>query len=237
MFIGSSLLLAVSGWLSTPSALAQVNVETRIVPTNITLVWEAESYVPPFYKGKALMPDGGDARIVALLPSGVSEGSRISYTWRVDGVVDAQASGIGRNTYNLRSDIFGGQSLVVVEVHNGTSLIGSGAVRIPLAESQVLVYADAPLGGVLFNVENPELSGEELAIETYPLFFSTARRDALGLSYRWRINGASVVNPLGDTARLAVRSEVVGTTTISVSVSNSENILESATGRTTIFFE
>lgn len=235
--IGFSILFVVCCLLLAPSADAQVNVQTQIVPTNITLVWEADSYVPPFYKGKALMPDGGDARIVAILPPGIDKGSNIRYTWRVDGTVDGNASGYGRDVYQLRSDMFGGQSFVVVEVHNGDSLIGSGALRIPLAKPQVLVYADAPLGGVLFNVENPRLGGEELSIETYPAFFSTQQRDARGLSYKWRVNGSTVTNPLGNTGRLSVRSESTGATTISVSVINSNNILESATGQIMLFLE
>lgn len=223
--------------LLVPPALAQVHVQTQVVPTNITLVWEADSYVPPFYKGKALMPDGGNARIVALLPPGIEKSQNIRYTWRVDGQIDSEASGYGQDTYRLESDRFGGSSLVIVEAHNGQSLIGSGALRIPLAPTRVLVYADAPLGGVLFNVENPRLEGEELAIETYPAFFSASARNAATLSYGWKVNGFTVDNPLGNTGRLAVRSESVGTTTVSVSVRNDNNILELATGAITLFLE
>ncbi len=219
-------------------ATAQVNITTKNIPTNITLVWEASSYVPPFYKGKALMPDGGDARVVAFLPPGVPVTSDISYSWRVDGVVDGANSGVGRSSYTIESEIFGGSSLVVVEISNANGLIGTGALRIPLIKPQILVYTDAPLGGVLFNDENPRITGTELTMETYPLFFTTRRRDNANLSYVWRVNGVPATNPLGNSGRLVLRSEeAIGTTTIGVSVSNTDHILESASGDTTIFFE
>jgi hypothetical protein len=229
--------LVIGHW-SAREAIAQVNVATKNIPTNITLVWEASSYVPPFYKGKALMPDGGDARVVALLPPGIRATSETSYSWRVDGVVDGARSGIGRSIYEIRSAIFGGSSLVVVEVSDTNGLIGTGALRIPLAEPYVLVYADAPLGGVLFNVENPSINGEELAMETYPLFFTTEFRANPNLSYIWEVNGSTVTNPLGNNGRLVLRSEEeAGTTTIGVSITNHNRILENASGKTTIFLE
>ncbi len=231
-------IFALSFAFVSSSALAQVNVVTKNITPNITLVWEARSYVPPFYKGKALMPDGGDGRIVAFLPSGIAATDKTSYSWRVDGAVDGARSGVGKNTYEVRSEIFGGSPLIVVEVSDEKGPIGTGALRIPLTKPRVLVYADAPLGGVLFNVENPRLNGEELVVETYPLFFTTTRRDNPALSYRWEVNSSSVSNPLGNSGRLVLRSEsAAGTTTVGVSIANSGRILENASGKTTLFLE
>lgn len=238
LFVFFCLSSLVMGHWSAQSASAQVNVTVKNVPTNITLVWEASSYVPPFYKGKALMPDGGDARVVAFLPPGVQATSDMSYSWRVDGVVDGSNSGVGRSAYTIKSEIFGGSSLIVVEVSNTNGLIGTGALRIPLVEPLVLVYADAPLGGVLFNIENPRLTGEEVAVETYPLFFTTSARSDIDMTYMWRVNGLPVQNPFGNSGRLVLRSEeAVGTTTVGISVTNADRMLENASGETILFFE
>lgn len=232
------LALTALSLLFTSSALAQVNIETRNITPNITLVWESDSYVPPFYKGKALMPDGGDGRIIALLPPEITPTNQTNYLWRVDGVVDGAHSGIGKNIYTVTSEIFGGSPLVSVEVSDAAGLIGSGVLRIPLVNPRVLVYADAPLGGVLFNIEAPRLTGEELTIETYPLFFTTKQRADPALSYLWRIDDITVNNPLGNSGRLVLRSEsAAGTTTVGVSVTNSQRILENASGKTLLFLE
>lgn len=236
-YLLTSFVLSLILLTALPTS-AQVNVTTKTITPNITLVWEARSYVPPFYKGKALMPDGGDGRIVAFLPQGITPTNTTSYSWRVDGVVDGARSGIGKNTYEVRSEIFGGSPLIVVEVSDDKGPIGTGALRIPLAKPQVLVYADEPLGGVLFNVENPRLDGEEIVMETFPLFFTATRRDNPGLSYRWRVNSSSVTNPFGNSGRLVLRAEsAVGTTTIGVSVTNSNRILENASGEATLYLE
>lgn len=217
---------------------AQVNITTKTIVTSVTLVWEASSYVPPFYKGKALMPDGGDARIVAFLPPGVEKTPDMSYTWRINGIVDGTNSGIGRDTYKIESEIFGGSSFVVVEVSDANGPVGTGALRLPLAEPRVLIYADAPLGGVLFNIENPRLHGEELVMETYPLFFTTKTRNNPDMSYRWTVDEFTTQNPLGNSGRLVVRGDsAAGTTTIGVSIANSSRILENASGETAVFLE
>lgn len=238
VFVFLCLSSLVVGYGSAREANAQVNITTKNIVTNITLIWEARSYVPPFYKGKALMPDGGDGRIVALLPTNIDLGKNITYTWQVDGIVDGAHSGIGKNTYEVRSDIFGGSPLVVVEVSDENGSIGAGALRIPLAQPQVLTYADAPLGGVLFNTENPGSSGEELIVEAYPFFFTTTTRFDPSLSYRWTVDGSSVSNPLGNSGRIVVRSETeAGTTTLGVSIANSNRILENAHGKATVFLK
>ena len=46
-------------------------------PASVDLVWEADSYVPPFYKGKALHAMQGRLKIVAM-PEFVKNGARIS---------------------------------------------------------------------------------------------------------------------------------------------------------------
>lgn len=231
------LLIVVSGWLLPGDTHAQVNVTTNVVQTNITLVWEAQSYTPPFYKGKALMPDGGDVKILAFLPPGVDGDPDTVVRWRVNGMIDQSSSGVERTTYIYRSPVFGGQPTIVAEAFQGDTLVGTGAIRVPVTRPRVLVYPDTPLGGVLFNVENPSVSGAEIAIETYPLFFTAATRGDAGMTYRWTVNGRSADNPLGNASRLVLRSETSGTTTVSVATSNSSRLLESAKGATTIFLK
>jgi hypothetical protein len=231
-------LFALSITLIATPVSAQINVVTKSITPNITLVWEASSYVPPFYKGKALMPDGGDGRIVAFLPPGITDTQNVSYQWQIDGAVDGTRSGVGRNTYEVKSEIFGGSPLIVVEVSDEKGSIGTGALRIPLSKPQALIYADAPLGGVLFNVENPRLGGAEFVVETYPLFFTTTTRQSSAMSYQWKINGFTVGNPLGNSGRLVLRGDTeAGTTTVGVSIGNKSRMLENASGQTTIFFE
>lgn len=229
--------LAVSGLLRAQTTNAQINVDTRLVPTTMTLVWEADSYTPPFYKGKALMPEGGDARIVAFLPPGVSATPSTVYTWRVDGTVDAANSGVGRSTYYLRSPSFGGSPLVVVEATANGSVIGMGAIKVPLTDPRVLVYEDAPLGGIMFNSAAVPAAVGEVALEAFPLFASAPQRNDIDLSYQWVVGGFTVDNPLGNSPRLIMRSEEPRTTPIDVIVRNASNILERSSGKTTISFE
>ena len=232
-FLYSVCFLFIAGLLVT-SVYAQVNVTTEFVPTNTTLVWEAESYTPPFYKGKALYPTGGTVHVVAFPPEGVGNPETLTYTWKFDGEVQGDLSGVGRQTFVWSGGLFSGSPLIVVEVSSAAGTHGVGATRIPETNPGILLYQDAPLVGILFNTAFTAHPSNEIAVEAYPLFFSTQTRNEQPLRYTWFAGNTALQNPLDTPARIVVRTENPGTTTLSVRVENDNNLLESARGEMTI---
>ncbi|MBP9771404.1 MAG: hypothetical protein KBD16_00550 [Candidatus Pacebacteria bacterium] len=218
-------------------ANAQVNVTDVSVTTNIPLLWETETYVPPFYKGKALLPDGGDVRVLALPPANLGDPSALSYTWKVDGVVVDTASGFGRTFFIARSDIFGGSKLIVVEVKRGDSRVGTGAIRVPLVEPSALIYPSLPLAGILFGGGTRAVASDEITFEAYPLFFSVPKKQTSDLVYEWSINREYVSNPLGNSGRLTLRKDAGGSAAVSISLHNQARVLETADASIEVVFE
>ncbi len=226
-------LAAIGGIFSTVHA--QINVTTNIVPTNTTLVWEAESYTPPFYKGKALYPTGGAVRVVAFPPEGIESPETLSYKWKVDGEVQGDVSGIGRQTFLFPGNLVSGSPLVVVEVSSNEGVHGIGVARVPTTALGVLLYHDAPLLGVLFNHAFTAASSNEIALEAYPLFFSTQTRNTPQLTHTWSANNVPLQNPSDIQGRLVIRTETPGTTTLSVVIENNDRILERSRGDVTVY--
>src|SRR5688572_11234371 len=74
-------IFLVVGYFVAGVVHAQVNVTTQFVAPSVTMVWGAETYVPPFYKGKALYVDGAAARILALPPAEFGDPSLLTYMW------------------------------------------------------------------------------------------------------------------------------------------------------------
>ncbi len=86
-------------------------VEKRITvrPSHLTMLWEAmDSYVPPFYKGKALPVLDSEIKVVAM-PEIISGSSMVNpknmaYTWRKDYSNEQAASGYGKNYFIYLND-------------------------------------------------------------------------------------------------------------------------------------
>ena len=80
-------------------------------PASIDLVWEANSYVPPFYKGKALHSRQGNLKIVAM-PEFVKNGKRTApenlvYEWSNGVDVYQSQNGYGKSVLILNGSILG----------------------------------------------------------------------------------------------------------------------------------
>ena len=78
--------------------------EITINPTSISLIYEANTYTPPFYKGKALPSSESVVTLLALPRFIKNNGTPISskdliFTWKKEGVVDGANSGLGKDTY------------------------------------------------------------------------------------------------------------------------------------------
>jgi hypothetical protein len=75
----------------------------------MTLLWQAnDAYVPPFYKGKALLTEGSDVKIVAMPEiksgSGTINPKNLTYSWKKDYTNDPDGSGYGIHSYVFMSD-------------------------------------------------------------------------------------------------------------------------------------
>jgi len=208
---------------------AQINVTTKTIETSIPLVWESDTYTPPFYKGKALSPSDSGSRIIALPPSTFGPDTA-TYTWKFNGKVLGSLSGVGKKTLSLAGSPFTSDRLVTVTVESADgSQEGVGVVRIPVQKPLVLAYEDSPLSGIRFENALERFSGHtetDIPLLAYPYFFSTTHRLS-GLSYEWTVGGRSVSD--GKNGSLTARSDVAGTSTVQVSVHNLKNILQQAT--------
>jgi hypothetical protein len=221
-----------------------VNKEIVIQPIDIDLLWQATSYVPPFYQGKALYPHQGLITFTAV-PNVSSDrsitksiGSYI-YTWKKDGDVLGDFSGYGKNTFTLRGTIISRPLLMEVDVSStdGVSL-GSASVTVSPRSPEVTFYENNPLLGVLYNksLSNYVMQEKELSITAVPFFFNTATEPA-SLQYKWTMNG-NIVPTQSDPATLTVRnnSGVSGSSSVGLQISNVLKTLQFASNSMFVSF-
>ena len=167
-----------------------------IRPVDIDLLWEADSFVPPFYRGKALRAPQSPARVIALPRVADSSGNLIPkesliYTWRFNDKVMGNASGFGR--FMFANDLSPHENTIGVEVsfQDGT-LIAQKEVLVVNADPELLFYIQDPLFGVL--LEQPlgsiyNFREKEITFIGYPYFLAMQNVE---YEYDWRINNSKV---------------------------------------------
>lgn len=188
--------------------------ELRIYPSSLDLIWAADSYTPPFYRGKRLASPGSSVtlRAITLLPdeSGKAVPVRdIFYTWYRNGAVQERASGKGRASALFPAPLPG--STDVIEVEAAVDEGGARAIAradIPAAEPLIALYHDHSLFGVLFHDalgERATVPDLEATFAAFP-YFSPDPRDR-ALSFVWRVNGKNVPPDPAEPGRLTINAE------------------------------
>lgn len=216
-----SISIRMGGPGSTTNVRISVDVGTsdpvvksiELKPNVIDLLWEAiDSYVPPFYKGKALPAAEGAIRVTAI-PSGSSTLNGMVFTWLRNNEVSQSDSGFGRNSLSLRNTIFDTVSRVGVRVLSPDGRYqAEKSLSIARGEPFLRFGVYKPGSMPRFATTNGFLdapSGNfELRVEP---FFLSSRNGYSGLNYKWIVSGEDYVNqekktnsiylsPLGENA-------------------------------------
>lgn len=210
--------------------------------TAVAMILETDTYTPPLYKGASLPVTGSVASIVAIPDILTSSGalanrSQLDYTWKYNGRVISDQSGVGENVYHL--SVIPRNDIVEVEISfPGEGPIAQGRISIEPHEPELLFYVHNPLLGPVFEhavAENFNLRESETTLGAYPYFFSTIDRRSPALSYRWTLNNSplTVTEP-----NLTVRKGGSGgRATLSAEVENEGSIYERVIRALTIFLE
>lgn len=215
-----------------------------ISPTSVDLIWEANSYTPPFYRGKALHSSQGALKIVAM-PEFISGNRRISpqnliYEWSNDVSAYQSQSGYGKNVLVLNGSILGKSERVRVLVKDPSSnLTASASITINPKTPEIIFYENSPYYGHIFDralTQEFELKSEEVQISSAPYYFS---KENLGLlKYEWRLNGQSAPSLFGSrTAIFRKPEENRGRSSISLRIENTDRILQQAEGSLVMKFD
>lgn len=206
---------------------------------SILLIWESQSYVPPFYKGKTLHARGGTVRIVAFPDAFLGNPDQLIYRWKIDGIVYQQNSGIGKKTIDIQTSNLDASLLVVSEVLDGNGNVRAvGVTRVSPVAPFVLFYENAPLGGIKFSHSYEQsvlLDKKEHTFEAYPYFFSIVSRTDPEMLYEWSMNRWALGK---ETPNLTVQTpESGGSTNISFSAYHTKKIFQRSDVSLRVTFE
>jgi hypothetical protein len=216
-----------------------VNKSVTISPQEIDLVWEARTYTPPFYKGKAMYTPQENVVVVAMPNFISSSGERLAsqkliYKWEDGGEAVQDQSGYGRNVFKLKGSILLKTNDITVEITGFGKEKARESLSLAVTFPEAIFYENNPLYGVLFNkslVGNFNFAEEEKNIEVFPYFFGAFRKSDPKLSYAWRINNKNIFVPKTQSSMVFRNTEgEAGQSLVGVTISNTGNFLEEARG-------
>jgi hypothetical protein len=224
-FILSLFLIATSASAQTTAGLA--------------VVWEADTYTPPNYPGKAL-PSAGSTITVTVLPYGPNvsglplAAADFTYTWTKDGLSLPSSSGAGKNSLSFTAASAGSNTISVQAENKANKLVLEQQILIPITAPQVLLYEYDPLWGTLQNHTLPsvyQLIKKELSVAAVPYFISTNATRASEVEYSWQLNGKPIItNTTEPELATFVRPDdaLEGSNEISLNLRNTINPLQIA---------
>lgn len=187
----------------------------------LDLLWEADSYTPPFYKGKGLPGAGSSITVTALPEMRDARGNRLNpndmvFTWTQNSMVVPNASGRGRNTATFPGPEFYKEFDVIVEASTlDQSMNVLNRLTIAPFSPKIIFYESHPTLGVRFEnafSENADLAGGEITVTAQPLYFASASTRDRQLNYRWNLNGSEVQNPSVNQSTIVLRADTEGGT-------------------------
>lgn len=207
-------------------------LEEQIViqPTEVTLLWEAQTETPIFYKGKTLHTPGSEIKLVAI-PNLFQNGRKISsrnlvYTWEINNKVLGSLSGVGKSsiTINNPTSLRDMKAEVFVETQDGL-VHGRDTIIISVEKPEVYLYKEDLLLGRNYDniLQNTfSLMDKEIIVFAESFFFSPNT-----LSYSWKIDN-KLLSTTGNKITIQSPEEGEALSSIDVSVKNSQKFLQSA---------
>jgi len=223
---------------------AQIERSFSVNPGDIDLIWQADTYVPPFYKGKALATTGSKVKVIAI-PNFVSangvkiQAGDIIYKWKNKN--GNLSSGHGMNSITTEMPIPVIDNEITVEASDlQGNITATKTLKLKSANPRILVYEDLPLTGTEWSRASwsaVNLVGEESTLRVEPYFFSNPTSSAdKNLNITWTLNGKTF-SPNENSDRVAIFRNELGqevTSNLEISVTNLKKAYQSAKGIFTI---
>ncbi len=175
-----------------------INIQTA----ELDLIYEANTYTPPFYKGRSIFTPQSTITFSALAKvyenGALLPKNRVTYNWYVNDNFVSDLSGTGKDSMIFQGDILSRPFSVSVSVGSANSNTKSRKkVVINAIQPKVVLYENNPIYG---NMLEKALTGtfnfdrEKVSLTAIPYFFSTNNRNSSQLTYKWYENGQRIGN-------------------------------------------
>ncbi len=234
-------LTAGSAGSETTVTIRVADIETKIIikPSVMVVLWQADdSYVPPFYKGKALPSADSSIKIVAMpeikVGSTYLNPKNMTYSWRKDFTNDEEASGYGKNSFSYVSDYLDASNYIEVNATTTDQKYSSTSnTTVGTFAPKIVFYRNEESLGTRFETavtDGHSIVDKEILFAA-PFFISPKDIRNPRLVWTWSINGGQIFNQSlsKNLLPLQVQSGVSGTSTVKLDIENMDKVFQTAT--------
>lgn len=167
-----------------------------IIPTKVDIVLEANTYIPSFYKGRALPSSKSTVRAIAVVHDGTqTSDTEYTYTWSLDEQVLLGGPIKGKNILTFTMPHYEDKRLIVEVFNTDGVIVGRQSLVLNASTPELHFYEQSPLRGLFHKeITTPfTLIGDETTIYGEPYFMNTEINNS-ATQFSWEINGESVAS-------------------------------------------
>lgn len=213
-------------------------VTTTIRPAETVMLWQAEdSYVPPFYKGKALPSPDTLVKVVAMpeIRNGgkLVDPSTLTYAWQKDFTNTEDGNGYGMNSYTFRNDYLERSNTIGVTAKTADGQYASeGRTTIAMYTPMIDFYKKDDVLGTIWehSIESGHVVAGQETIVGAPYFVSPKDIRRPDLGFHWSINGnpVTIANYSKTQLPLKVEGGVSGSSHLELDIDDAYKFFETA---------
>ena len=209
-----------NGQITNIKAIAMIGdkkIEKKmyINPADVEIIWEANTYTPPFYKGKALASPKSEVKFVAIPHFVTDKGvvlqsENLNYEWSFN--FTKITSGLGKNSAKATVGTTLGENIISVKVSNDKGdLVAEKQIKIIPENVFIAFYEDKPLDGTTYNLalgRSSNFNEKEINVRAEPFFFSYPDSASdRNLQFDWTLNGKGITPNEGTPKIITLRNE------------------------------
>lgn len=227
----------------TPQEGNPITASTLIRPSLLAIQWEAETYTPPLYRGKALQGPGAVVRFVAVPylryeDGTVADPTTLIYEWNLNEQPLAKQSGSGKQVLRVKNTKFFAPLNISVSVHSpDDKLFADARVTVPVTEASARLYELHPRYGTWYTQalgNSFTIRGRELNLLVEPYYYSVTSRTDKDLAYLWQVNGRDI--DAREVLTLRPVGEGEGVSRLTFSLRNTNTIPQTNTRTISVLF-
>lgn len=227
-------------------AYEETQVSTIIRPAQMVMLWQAtDSYVPPFYKGKALPTIETTVKVVSIPEIKVAgtfvNQKNLSYVWQKDFNNFPSESGYGKNYFIFKNDYFDNSNDISVTAYTvDQKYSAQGIISVGTFTPSISFYRKDENLGILWDnalSDNHFVENSDVIVAS-PYFISPKDIRIPFLNFNWSING-TLIRPLNENKQeFPVQTEegISGTAIIKLEVDNINKLYQNASKEVYISF-
>ncbi|MEK7564553.1 MAG: hypothetical protein AAB510_03250 [Patescibacteria group bacterium] len=215
-------------------------------PLTMIMLWQAtNSYVPPFYRGKALPTADSEIKVTALPEiknkAGIISPKNMIYSWKKNYNNDAEGSGYGKNSFTFTNDYLEDSDNIEVIASTVDGLYSTKKnMDIGVVSPKISFYRNDPLLGTLWEQalrDRHQIQDNEVIIAE-PYFISPKQIHSPQLAWTWYINDeiVDIVGYRKNIIPLKIEEGVSGISRLKLEIENKYQILETANKTITVEF-